>query len=455
MTTTLNFTKDALSKLEPTEKREDYQDEKTKGLVLRVSPSGVKSFSFYRRVRGGSPVRITLGRFPEMTIDAARRLAAKHNAAFEEGVNPALAKQAAKAELTLDQFFEVYGERHGKTKKSWRDDQQRYRDYLREPLGRLRLNDIRRDMIGSILGKMSVSGKAGSTVNNVRALASSIFGKAVEYQCLAENPVRGIKTQRTNKRDRFLAANELPRFLRSLSYEPSERFKDYIMLSILTGARRSNVLEMRWSDLQLEAGVWRIPTTKNGDPQNLPLVNYAQKILAKRAGERDGHEFVFPGDGRCGHYAEPRKAWERLLDRDELLSLRDALIACGMEATRLPSEEQLGVLSGAELRAQMEALRLMGKSKGIQTEVLRLNDLRIHDLRRTFGSWQAMTGASLPIIGKSLNHKSAQTTQIYARLDLDPVRSAVGKAVEGMASASGDVWQQLLGNPTPTPQPQV
>jgi len=66
-----------------------------------------------------------------------------------------------------------------------------------------------------------------------------------------------------------------------------------------------------------------------------------------------------------------------------------------------------------------------------------LGDLRIHDLRRTLGSWQAKTGASLSIIGKSLNHKSQATTAIYARLDLDPVRESMQRATSAILAAAG------------------
>ncbi len=63
--------------------------------------------------------------------------------------------------------------------------------------------------------------------------------------------------------------------------------------------------------------------------------------------------------------------------------------------------------------------------------------MRIHDLRRTLGSWQAKTGASMAIIGKSLNHKSQSTTAIYARLDLDPVRRSVNTSTSAMMAAAG------------------
>jgi integrase len=59
-------------------------------------------------------------------------------------------------------------------------------------------------------------------------------------------------------------------------------------------------------------------------------------------------------------------------------------------------------------------------------------DLRIHDLRRTLGSYQAATGANSYIIGKSLGQKSQQSTAIYARLNLDPARDSVNKATDVM-----------------------
>ena len=92
--------------------------------------------------------------------------------------------------------------------------------------------------------------------------------------------------------------------------------------------------------------------------------------------------FVFPGIGKSGHLQEPKKGWKRILER------------------------------------------------------AKITDLRIHDLRRTLGSWQAKTGASLAIIGKSLNHKNQNTTAIYARLDLDPVRESVNAATKAIFNAA-------------------
>lgn len=92
--------------------------------------------------------------------------------------------------------------------------------------------------------------------------------------------------------------------------------------------------------------------------------------------------WVFPGTGKTGHLVTPRKAWLEVLE------------AAGLD-----------------------------------------EDLRIHDLRRTLGSWQARAGASLQVIGKSLGHKSQQATAIYSRLDLDPVRASVEGAVRDLMEA--------------------
>lgn len=429
MANIFNFTKEALTNLHQPElgQRIVYHDAKTTGLQLRVTSTGVKTFSLFRRIKGGLPERITLGRFPDMTIEQARKLAARVNSEIEEGSNPAEVKRSLKGEPTVAEFFKEYGERHGQKKKSWRDDQQRYQYYLEKPLGAKKLSAVTREMVGRILSDMDSDGKAGATVNNVRALASGIFGKAIEWSYLTENPVRGIKTRKSNKRDRFLQSNELPRFFASLGQEANDTVRDYFLLSLLTGARRSNVLEMRWSQINLADGIWRIPDTKNGTPQNVTLSPEAALILTTRKETAEG-PFVFPGDGVSGHLIEPRKGWQRIFDRDELSQLAMRIETTGDKDYKVDTES----LGDALDRARHAAKRLK-----IDTEGCRMEDLRIHDLRRTLGSWQAKQGASLSIIGKSLNHKNQQTTAIYARLDLDPVRASVNSATTAMFEAAG------------------
>ena len=425
----INFTKDALASIRRPAHgaRAVYHDAKTTGLQVRVTSAGIKTFSLFRRTKGGQPERITLGRFPDMTVEQARKLAARVNAEIEEGSNPADVKRAHKSEPTLADFFKEYGERHGKKKRAWRDDQQRYRDYLEKPLGARKLSAITREMVGRILADMERDGKAGATVNNVRALASGLFGKAIEWSYVAVNPVKGIKTRKAAKRDRFLQSDELPRFFASVGEEPNETIRDYFLLSLLTGARRANALAMRWNQVNLADRIWRIPDTKNGTPQNVTLSPEALEILTARKETADG-AYVFPGDGESGHLVEPKKGWQRIFDRDELKQL---VARIGGAGGKFAAKE------GEALADALERARKAAKKLKIDCEGCRIGDLRIHDLRRTLGSWQAKQGASLAIIGKSLNHKSQQATAIYARLDLDPVRASVNTATAAMMEAGG------------------
>jgi hypothetical protein len=126
-------------------------DTKTTGLQIRVSASGVKTFSLYRRIKGGSPERVTLGRYPEMSIEQARRKSAEINAAIEFGANPAEVKRVHKGELTFGDLFKHYLDRHAKTRKrTWEDDEQRYQQYLENRSALRRLSAITRQSIALI-----------------------------------------------------------------------------------------------------------------------------------------------------------------------------------------------------------------------------------------------------------------------------------------------------------------
>lgn len=385
--TRFSFTKPLLEGLPTPEagERVTYHDahKNASGLQLRVTATS-KTFFIQRRV-GGKPERVTLGRFPDMTIEQARKEVARLNALIVQGINPNNDARARKTETTLKELFDDFLQHRRnkrgaflseKTKRSYRSD---FDLYLGK-WGNRKLSQFKDTEFGNL--HTAIGKEHPVTANRVIALASSLFGYAAERKLFkGPNPAHGVKKYHESKRDRFLQADELPRFFQALADEPNETLRGYFFISLLTGARRSNVLEMQWSQIHLERAEWRIPTTKNGEPQTVTLTAEAVEILRSRQG--CDPIWVFPGSGATGHLVEPKKAWARLLTR------------AGIE------------------------------------------NLRIHDLRRTLGSWQAKTGASLAIVGKSLNHKSVNTTAIYARLDLDPVRESVERATAAMFGAAG------------------
>lgn len=437
MSNRFRFTKTSLEKLPLpcSGARSTHYDQDISKLALRVTAAGTKTFYIVKRV-GRNMVWFKLGVFPEMTVEQARRAGEVALGDFAGQENPAEIRRVAKGMPTLAEFFIEYGERHGQKKLAWRDDQQRFRDYLKPTLGSGKLSGISREMIGRILSDMDRNGKSGATVNNVRSLASALFGKAIEWGYVADNPVRGIKTRKSVKRDRFISANELPRFFSAVADEPNAVVRDYFQLSLLTGARRSNVLAMRWPDVNLQEAVWRIHRTKNDDPQNVTLSPEAVALLSQlkelNFSKAVASQFVFPGSGASGHLVEPKSGWKRIFDRDELAQLESLISAADGTLPQGPAGTKEQSLESSLKRARKVAIGL-----GIDIDGVRIPDLRIHDLRRTLGSWQAKTGASLVIIGKSLNHKNQATTAIYARLDLDPVRASVNTATSAMMQAAG------------------
>lgn len=378
----INFTKAALDGLNLPEqgKRAYYYDTKTRGLGISITSAGAKSFIVYRWLHG-KPERVTLGRYPDMSIEQARGKAAAVNAAIFQGENPADKSRADRAEMTLDNLKDEYLSRCADFNKRPDKPRNNYRLYLAQ-WGKRKLSSIRPHEVQALHAKIGrENGKV--TANIALKLLHVMFNKAINEWRIwkGDNPAHGIKKFPEKSRDRFLQADELPKFLQAVEAEPNDTIRDYILMSLLTGARKANVLAMRWEEISFERCEWRIPDTKNGTPQTVPLMLEAIEILRARLERYGSAYYVFPGIGRTGHLAEPKKGWDRIL-----------------------------------------------KTAGIA-------ELRIHDLRRTLGSWQARTGASLTIIGKSLNHKSPMTTSIYARLDLDPVRASMEKATSAMLAA--------------------
>lgn len=375
-----NFTKTAIDGLPLPEKGWAYHyDLKVHGLGIGIGKTGKKTFILYRKVNG-RPRRHTLGRYPDLTIEQARGKASKLNADIANGLDPAEIKRQRAAELTFGELFNQYIERHAKhNKRTWAEDKQRFEQYLQKPLGKKKLSEVNRQLVASIHSEITLAGHP-VVANRVLALISSVYGWAMSVGLVETNPVQGIKRNREKSRDRFLQSDELPRFFKALAEEENATMRDYFLLSLLTGARRANVLSMQWADINFERAEWRIKDTKNGTPQTVTLSPEAVEILRNRLPSTPT-QFVFPGTGKSGHLEEPKKGWQRILSRGGI------------------------------------------------------SDLRIHDLRRTLGSWQAKQGASLAIIGKSLNHKNQNTTAIYARLDLDPVRDSVNTATSAMLAA--------------------
>ena len=248
-------------------------------------------------------------------------------------------------------------------------------------LAERKLSAIRRNDVRSFHAE--VGEKNGRvTANRIVQLVRTVFNWALKTELWSgENPARGITPFPESSRTRFVQPEELPKLFSALSQESNFDLRDFVLLALFTGARRSNVFSMRWDQLDLNRGLWTIPDPKSRIPYVIPLTDEALEILAQRRRHHPSEQWTFPSSGRTGHITDIKRAWHGLLDR------------------------------------------------------AKITGLRIHDLRRTLGSWQAGIGVSLPIIGKTLGHQSNEATEVYARLHLDPVREAINAATGAMLTA--------------------
>ena len=444
---TFNFTKASIEALPlPKEgERVTFYDSKTNGLQLRVTASGIKTFCVYRWVSvEGKPERITLGRFPALSIERARTEAMKINSAIANKENPNDAIRAQKEEKTFSQLFDLYMQRWAKpNKKSWQDDSNNYRRYIQDytKISARKLSRITKTDIADL--HASIGEDRPIIANRVLALISSVYGRAASWGMWNKpNPALGISKFPEKSRDRFIQSEELPVFFEALAMESSEQLQDYFMLLLLTGVRRSNLMEMRWEEVSFDRKEWRIPETKNGTPQIISLddvqgvmmrIMENRKEKAKQLAIRS--PWVFPSSGASGHLVEPRKGWERILMRAEIFQLI-GLIA---EHEGWGAEKTQKLKYEAAANPETTLAKYKEKAKALKLDIngVGLRDLRIHDLRRTLGSWMAGTGASSVIIGRQLNHKSPSATAIYSRLQQDPVKEARNKAVTAMFGAAG------------------
>jgi integrase len=377
----INFAKKVLEGLKiPPKGMVKFYDTKEKGLGLYITATGHKSFFIKKCINNQQKV-IVIGPFPAMSVELARKKAQEIKLQIAMGENPLEEKEKRAKEKTLGEAYREYMEKHAKAEckpRSQKDIELHLRKVLalwnQRELSSIARQEVRdlHERIGKENGKIEA--------NRVLTYICAIYNKMISWDWEGANPTIGIKKFKETKRDRFILKDELPRFMEALKNEPNRDMKDFFLMCLYTGARKGNALSMRWEDVDFSINEWRIPNTKNGEPVRVPLIGQVLEILNDRIHLKESSPWVFPSsDGsKSGHIQEPKTAWKRIIER------------AGLE------------------------------------------NLRIHDLRRTCGSYQAIAGVPIVTIGKSLGHKSIQSTAIYARLSNDPVRVGLESAFSFM-----------------------
>ena len=212
------------------------------------------------------------------------------------------------------------------------------------------------------------------------ALLGKMFALAIEWSVQPDNPARGIKPELEDPRDRWLWPDEIRRMFESLNQEHDPIIRGALSFILSTGARRGEALSARWTDIDFDAALWRIPKTKSKNVQTIPISGHAMGALQSLP-RVDGYPWVIPGRAPGKPLVNLSKPWQRVR-----------------------------------------------KSAGLE-------DTRIHDLRQSFGSMMVHVGASLYVAQRELPHSDSRTTaDVYGVLGDDPLGAAFEAVGEKVAT---------------------
>ena len=365
-----------------------------RGFGCRVYKSGQKKWVLGYRASGKKRL-FTIGRFPDMSQDKAEDMAAAYRLQISEGSDPAwekrltskatnaVPKSFALGKKTISALCDTYLVLHAQKKRSKRDDERLIERFIRPVWGSIRADALTRQQI--TMQHASISLKTPIQANRMLAVLKAMMNKASLWGFVPENhanPAMKVPMNKEHSRERFVSLEELPRLAASIETEPNIFVRGVLWLYLLTGARKSELLEARWVDVDMERHELRIPRPKQGKPHVYPLTTRAMEVLGNLP-RYESNPFIFPGLKPCARMVNISKPWNRV--------------------------------------------RARGK----------LTDVHLHDLRRSVGSWLAEAGFSLISIGKVLGHRSPKTTQIYARL----TDGAARVALETHASKMFEVLQ--------------
>jgi integrase len=361
-------------------------DTEVRGFGVRVTTAGAVAFVLnYRRRSDALERRYTIGSYPDWCVAAAREKAKELKRHVDEGGDPVGEHAVERAAPTVADLCEKFIEEHVAKQRPY--TQRAYRAIIRDDilpvLGKLKVAAVDFVHVERLHHKVTL--RAPVLANRVLAVMSKMFNLSIRWRMRPDNPCRGVERNQEHHRRRYLSPDERERLLAALAKHPNQDVVDAIHLLLLTGARRSEVLNATWDQFDLAAGVWSKPptATKQGEHHQVPLAAPARELLARLRKQAEG-PFVFPG--RNGKQAKQNltHSWQ-----------------------------------------------LICRAAGI-------TGLRIHDLRHSFASSLVGAGFSLPVIGALLGHSQPSTTARYAHLAHDPLREAVerhGAIVSGTPSA--------------------
>ena len=404
------LTKSMVEEAKPGDWLWDGGDGGLKGFGLRVTPGGSKTFLVRYRLAGGRQRYVRVGAFPALTVDEARREAKLKLGDVERGRDPSKERSDLRHAPTLanlaDEYCGPYASSRGLKSRTVKDARTVLAAVLAD-LGSHKVAEITTADVRKAHGEArkvrprkpqreagDLKGQSPNLrpyqANRLLAVLSKMFNLAIEMGWRTDNPCRGVRKFPEDQRWRHLSEAEVGRLLSACDAYESENAANAVRLLLFTGARLQEVLKAEWPQFDLEAGLWEKPSahTKQKRQHRLEVEGPALDVLsAMRAADPKGR-FLFPG---------------------------------------APDEKGRVTRGRADLKRPWAWI---AREAGLE-------NVRLHDLRRTTASFMIDGQASLATVGKALGHTQAATTARYAQLSQSVQRAALKDAGERMAALKG------------------
>lgn len=269
------------------------------------------------------------------------------------------------------------------------EDKSRYENHLKTRFDNKRLDEISPFDLERMKSEMAKTGISPKTISHCLGLLRAMFNRAADWNIYqGANPVKKIKMPVVqNARDRFLSFEEAEKLLQELKRNPrykneyreleDPKLHDIALLSLHTGARASEVFNLRGQDIDFRNGLLTLRDTKNTETRYAPMTEATREMLKRRMPE-DMNGFIFT-DESGQRIKEVSNAFERVVDRLKF-----------NEGVKDPRQK-----------------------------------LVFHSLRHTFASWLAIQGTPLYTIAKLMGHKSIAMSERYSHLSPDHKKDAV------------------------------
>lgn len=351
-------------------RKTDWYSDSMPGFLIECRSTGLKTYYQRYHDQSGRLRQMKIAAYGDITFENAKKAAQKIRSEAVLGGDPAGRKEKQKAIPLYADLAEQHLA-HAKTyQRSYDSTERIINNHVLPRWGKKRLDEIKQQDVAKWLADKRAGGLAPATVEKIRTMFSRSFQLAKQWDLFDSNPVKDIpRLKFNNARERYLSAEEAERLRLACECSSNPQLKNIVGLLLLTGARKSELLNAEWRHIDLEKRSWKIPLAKNGRGRHVPLSQAAMDIINQLT-KFDGCPYLLPNPLTLKPYSDIKKAWEK--------------------ARKLAD----------------------------------LEDVHLHDLRHTAASFMVGAGIDLYTVGKIIGHLSIASTERYSHLASDTLMAA-------------------------------